>query len=100
MKSLEEEFHETMINIYKSAAKDCNYKPLAFLKMVVEIGGVQAAKKLLSTGIIQSGLYRLYECGRLDLTVEHLVCQEKYCELFEPKELAEAKRRLDMFKSR
>jgi hypothetical protein len=66
--------------------------------MVVEMGGVAAAKKLLASDDIQSGLYELFECGRLDLTVETLVLQDEYRSLFSPEELVEAQRRLDLLK--
>ena len=96
MDQLENEFHEAMVNIYRLAAKECNYRAKAFLAMVTEMGGVAAAKKLLGSDALQSGLYELFECGRLDLTVEALVCQPKYEDLFSHSELAEAKRRLDL----
>ena len=99
MKSLEDKFHDAMINVYLSALKECNYRAKAFLTMVVEMGGLRAAKKLLASDTMQSGLYELFECGRLDLTVEDLVRREEYRELFEPEELAEAKRRLDLLKN-
>ena len=100
MSTLEEEFHQAMIGIYKAAITECNYRPKAFLSMVVEMGGLQAAKKLLSSTEIQSGLYELYECGRLDLTVEALVAEGKFHGLFEPHELAEAERRLKSFRAK
>jgi len=85
-----------MIDIYNSAVQECDYRAKAFLAMVVERGGLPAAKKLLSTSEMQSGLFELFECGRLDLTVEALVLRDEYRELFTASELAEAKRRLDM----
>lgn len=97
---LDKQFHESMLNIYTSASRECNYRPKAFLAMVVEMGGLQAAKRLLATDVMQSGLYELFECGRLDLTVEALVLQDEYKGLFEASELAEAKRRLDLLKVR
>lgn len=100
MKSLENEFHQAMLDIYKSAVKDCNYRAKAFLSMVVEMGGVQAAKKLLATTEIQSGLYELFECGRLDLTVETLVAEGDYHALFNPNEIEEAERRLKLFREK
>ena len=99
MLSLESEFNDAMLGIYKSALKECNYRATAFLGMVVEHGGVQTAKRLLSTSVMQSGLYELFECGRLDLTVETLVLQPEYQGLFEPEELAEAKKRIEELQS-
>ena len=103
MKDLEEEFHQDMLEIYKTAIEACNYRAKAFLAMVVEMGGLKAAKKLLSSTEIQSGLYELFECGRLDLTVECLVAEKhggKYRKLFTPVEVVEAERRLQLFRKR
>ncbi len=97
--TLEEKFHQAMINIYKAAADECNYRAKAFLGMVVEMGGRNAAKKLLAGDVMQSGLYELFDCGRLDLTVETLVLKDEYKDLFTPQELAEARRRRDLLKS-
>ena len=99
MNSLEDEFNEAMLNIYRSAIEACKYRAKAFLAMVVELGGVKAAKKLLAGSELQSGLYELFECGRLDLTVENLVLQVRFRELFTPEELQEAERRLELLKS-
>ena len=100
MKSIEDDFNQAMVEIYKTAVSDCNYRAKAFLSMVIEMGGLQTAKKLLSTTDIQSGLYELFECGRLDLTVETLVAEGSYRELFEPEELRESERRLKLFRSK
>lgn len=103
MKNLEEEFHQAMLGIYRTAIVACNYRAKAFLSMVVEMGGLRAAKQLLSSTEIQSGLYELFECGRLDLTVECLVAEKyegKYQVLFEPEEVEEAERRLKLFRSK
>ena len=94
--SLGDRFDEAMLSIYRRARKECNYSPKAFLDMVVVTGGVATAKKLLASDTLQSGLYELFTCGRLDLTVEAHVVREEFRELFEPAELAEAQRRLDL----
>lgn len=94
--SLEETFDEAMLSIYRQAKKECNYKASAFLDMVVTMGGVATAKKLLSSDRLQSGLYELWRCDRLDLTVEDHVLRPEFRGLFEPEELAEAQRRLDL----
>ena len=89
-----------MIEIYKTAVSDCNYRAKAFLSMVIEMGGLQTAKKHLSTTDIQSGLYELFEYGRLDLIVETLVAEGSYRELLDSEELREAERRLKLFRSK
>ncbi|MCW1968699.1 MAG: hypothetical protein KIH69_011365 [Anaerolineae bacterium] len=93
--SLELIFHEAMVGIYESALKNCNYRATVFRRMVNEHGGVKTAKRLLATNTMQSGLYELFNCGRLDLTVESLVCQPEYQSLFTHEELEEAKRRIE-----
>lgn len=95
-----QEFNSAMIDIYRLALSECNYRPQAFLKMVVEIGGLPTAKRLLRTPNIQSGLFELHKCGRIDLSMEYLVTRDKYHDLFEPEEIFEAERRLAIFTSK
>lgn len=64
------------------------------LHMVLEHGGVETAKRLLTGSQAQSGLYELFTCGRLDLTVEAKVVSQEFQSLFTEDELAEARRRL------
>jgi hypothetical protein len=93
--ALPEKFHEAMINLCTSAIQECNCQSIS-LSMVVSLGGVQTAKRLLAGPVMQSGLFALSEHGRVDLSVESLVLEEEYRELFEPQELSEAKKRLDL----
>jgi len=97
--TLPEKFHEAMINLCTSAIQECNCQSIS-LSMVVSLGGVQTAKRLLAGPVMQSGLFALSEYGRLDLSVESLVLEEEYRVLFEPKELSEAKKRLDLLHGR
>ncbi len=73
------------------AKKECRYNPIRFNQMLEQYGGVETAKKLINsakeTGVIPSGYARLLEEGRLDLTVEHSVCKDKYRPLFSPEEV-------------
>ena len=94
--SLEQRFHDAMLDVYRQAKKECNYKASAFFDMVVTMGGVATARRLLASNKLQSGLYELFECDRLDLTVEAHVVREEFRELFEPAEVAEAQRRLEL----
>lgn len=87
-----------MIETYKIAAKECKYRAKGFLGIVVELGGRKAAKRLLASKDIQSGLYELYRCGRLDLSAENLVVQAKYKTLFDAVEILEAERRIEEIK--
>ncbi len=94
--SLEAEFHRAMLNIYDAAA-DLDYHPTRFLKMVHEHGGVASAKRLLSGPVAQSGLTTLWELGRLDISMEALVVQERWKPLFSDAERQTARDRLSAY---
>ncbi len=91
---LEDRFHQEMLRIHREAA-EFDYHPSYFLQMVVSQGGVSAAKQLLSSSNPQSGFTRLWEEGRLDLSVEAIVVQEPWASLFTDGELTEARNRLE-----
>ncbi len=96
MSTLEEKFNEAMMNIYKRAVKECKpYNPYVFLQMVVQYGGLETARRLLSTREIQYGFDKLWEHNRLDLTMEFHVLQPQYISLFTEGERREARRRLN-----
>jgi len=96
--TLEREFHEEMINIYKEA-KEEGYIASAFINMVHELGGVAAAKKLITDPKPSEGFTRLYLMGRLDLTVEYLVAfNDKFRDLFTPQERLAARKRYEEYK--
>jgi hypothetical protein len=60
-----------------------------------DTGGLAVAKTLLATRSISDGLKALWQCGRLDLTVEALVLKSPWNELFTEDELRIARRRLE-----
>jgi len=47
--NIEANFHNEMLNIYKKAKAECHYNATYFLRMVSEVGGLETAKRLLST---------------------------------------------------
>jgi hypothetical protein len=63
--------------------------------MVSEEGGLKAAKTLLHADGYSEGLKALWEKGRLDITMEAIVIQEPWSQLFTIDELATARRRLE-----
>lgn len=94
-KELESNFEAEMIRFYKEASK-LGYNATRFLDMFYEFGGVNSAKKLLAKEkYIQEGVIKLWELGRLDLSVEALVLKPEYKDLFSEAELATAKKRLN-----
>ena len=87
-------FHEEMLGIYEKAKKECGYNATRFFQKVREVGGVAAAKQWLSSDTPQEGLFKLWELGRLDLSMEALVLRKQFRGLFTEEELARARKRL------
>jgi PHP family Zn ribbon phosphoesterase len=96
MSELKTQFDKAMFNIYHRAREKCDYNAVRFLQMLSEKGGLATAKHLLFPGNPQEGFTHLWECSCLDLTVEALVLQNQYQELFSDEELGEARRRLEV----
>lgn len=76
------ELYKDMINIYKEADLQCNYRPTRFLQMLNEKGALITAKELINKSNVTEGFTRLWECKRLDLSLENLILKDKYKELF------------------
>lgn len=95
-RDLEREFQIAAIKMYLAVLEECRYNEKVFLKMVVELGGARNAAKALvgPRKGVQSGLRGLNRLGRLDLSVEHLVIQPRWQDLFEDDEREEARMRL------
>ena len=94
MEQLRLQFQDNVLKTYREAKK-LGYKPGIFLDMIGTYGGVETAKRLLSTQeFVQEGVKRLWELGRLDLSVEALVLRPEYKELFTTEELKIARKRL------
>lgn len=83
-KQLEKDFHAEMLEIYHRARDEVGYLANRFLHMVGERRGLAAAKTLLEPGEVSTGFTELYMRGeRLDLTVEYLVLQYPWNQLFD-----------------
>jgi len=99
MTELEREFHLEMLNIYKEADRQLNYRPTRFLSMVNKYTGVQTAIKLATNPEGAEGFLKLMEHKRPDLTAEFLVLKEKYRSLFSEEVIEKCQERLDSYKS-
>jgi len=96
--SLEIEFNEAMMNIYRRAKDEAKYNASIFLQMVVDNGGLTAARTLINFSTVSRGYTALWERGRLDLTVEAMILEmPKYQELFTGEELEICRRRLNEY---
>lgn len=94
MADIEKQFDEAMMNVYRDAKSQCGYTATYFIQMLHDLGGVGTAKRLLAADGAQYGFEKLWECGRLDLTVECVVLNPKFRALFTEEELAIARKRL------
>ena len=92
--SLESEFTVALRGIY-DAARQKDYRPTYFLQMLEKYGGVETAKRLLAKKESQTGLFQLYELDLLSESMEAIVLQDRFKDLFSEAEIAEAYRRLD-----
>lgn len=95
--SLEDEFHAAMLQIYECAARlKPPYRATRFLQMVQGSGGKAAADQLLASANPSAGFTELFLRGRenLKLSVEYLVLQSPWHQLFTEEQLAVARRRL------
>jgi hypothetical protein len=92
-------FDHAMLEIYRRAKDEAGYTASIFFRMLAERGGVETAKALINANNPSDGYTRLYELGRLDLTVEALVVDnEKWHHLFTPQEVEKARARLSQYR--
>jgi hypothetical protein len=79
----ERAFGSAMKNIYQEAERKLNYRPTYFLRMLSELGPLETARQLTMASTPSDGFTRLWEAGRLDLTVEAHVIRPEFRGLFE-----------------
>lgn len=95
MKELEEKFEQAMFDIYRRAKSEAKYNATIFLQMVTDRGGIETARYLINQPKPSDGYTRLYERGRLDLTVEAMVVEGlRWRPLFQAEEIERATKRL------
>ena len=85
--ALEDEFHQEMFTLYRETGQAIGDWANYYLRGVRNKGGLAYAKHLLAPGRkIDSGLQRLADAGRTDLSVEARVLKPRYAPLFTPAE--------------
>ncbi len=75
--------------------REIGYNPTRFRQMVGDVGGVEAAKRLLEGPATSDGFATLWEAGRLHLSVEALAILPRFVVLFSERERTESRRRLE-----
>ena len=93
-RELEKAFIHDLKNRCQIAKKECNYNPTRFMQMLAEFGGVGTAKRIIQKGDIPEGFTTLFMVGRLDLTMEAAILEEKYKPLFSQYEIEFCRKRL------
>lgn len=91
--ALEKAWHREMLQIYADA-KAINYNASYFIRMVEEMGGLAAAKRLINDAQPSDGFTRLWELGRLDISVEARALKPEHRPLFSSEEINGCRRRL------
>lgn len=76
------------------AKRELKYDPRQFLSMLSAEGGYSTVTKLVGGKNPSDGFVKLWECGRLDLSVEALVLETEWIRFFEEQLLKEAERKL------
>jgi len=98
MKDLEKQFDLAMLEIYTRAKSEIKYNATAFFQLLKTRGGLGTAKYLINATRPSDGYTKLYELGRLDLTVEAMIVDdEMWHDLFDQEEIEKAKRRLKTY---
>ena len=92
--SREKQFDEAMMDIYRRALTEADYKATRFLRMLLDHRGLETAHMLLATPDVSEGYTALFERRRLDLTVEALVIKKRWRDLFTESEVCVARSRL------
>lgn len=91
---LETRFNEAMLDVYRRAKIEAGYNATRFLGMVMEMGGYETAPILMHAPAVSDGYTALWERERLDLTVEAVILQPEWRDLFSEVERDIARRRL------
>ena len=95
--SLELRFHKELIKGYEETKRECGYNATRFIQDVSKSGGLTVAKKLIGKPGGSDGFTKLWEAGRLDLSVEACALRPEFKPLFTEKELETCRERLKAF---
>lgn len=91
--NLEQQLNTQFLNDCNEVQKKC-YTPHLFRQMLANHGAVETVNRLLSTREYSEGFTRLWELNVLHLSMEAIILQEPYCQLFTSEQLQIARTRL------
>ncbi|GAA4682439.1 hypothetical protein GCM10023215_15550 [Pseudonocardia yuanmonensis] len=88
------EFDHALFTLIERCRTEVGYNPVVLKDMAHVHGAVGAARLLLGSPTPSDGFVRLWDEGRLDLSVEALTVEPRFVELFTPEQLDRARKRL------
>ena len=88
-----EEFEEAIREAIRMSY-EIGYSPTRFEQMIEIDHPVEVGQRLVISGEFQHGIRELAKLGRLDLTIESIMLQSQFAQLFTQAELDAAKWRL------
>jgi hypothetical protein len=91
------EFHRLMVAGASRLEREVGYNPTRFQQMVAEHGGVEAARRVVRGPDASDGFTKLWETGRLALSVEAHVLLPRFTDLFTDLERRRARSRLERY---
>jgi hypothetical protein len=74
-----------------------SYNPSFFVTMIEERGALGACRKLINDTTVSDGFTKLWEMGRMDLTVEAVALRSPYSALFTAGERLKSRKRLEAY---
>lgn len=93
------QFDKEMFDLYKKTRTETGYNATVFFHMLDKMGGVKTAQILLAKKDPSDGYTKLWGLGKLALTVEAFIWDNKeYQELFTEEELKTVEKRLREYK--
>ena len=88
-------FTEDLLDGVRVLARDYGYRPIQFERMVLDHGGVEAARRLLRGAGTAGGFALLWEKNQLGRSSEATMLRPEYESLFTADERLLARRRLE-----
>ena len=91
---MEDDFKRELLRAVDVCINRYRYRPSYFLQMLDNYGAVGTVIKLVTADKFHEGFTKLWEFGRLDLTVEAIMLRSPYRQLFTKEVLDKALERL------
>ena len=87
MITLEKKLQDEVIKNCEIAEKDYNCKMTRLIETINRFGIVRTAQEIIRKGRTSDSFSKLVEAGRIDLTMEAVIVNPKYSELFTDEEV-------------